>query len=351
MSLLIGQLVELFQESAKRLRTSGRPEHTTIACAMDEYCSGMLVPLWRCAQRNCKHRFTLSFVGLTNTGKSTLIQALFGHPLAPVRNGPATAIPVEYDWAPQWCMTVIPTVGMTTRDDYLCTEALLKALEVRVLAPEGRKVSGIEKVIAHGPLPLLIDGLVLADTPGFGAADPDSDATPALEGTATEALVGTHDDVLVKYLMSDHVDQVFYCVSGRNAHISPLEVEFYKRIQEKVSHVIITKAGEFDRAAAEEYRIRYQPVFNRPFIFVEARLPNTGKVEKSNIPELQDVIRDYCTAASRVALVDKEAREILRDFSDRMKHLLRIPICRDHWHPTFWELVQETLSAKRENNL
>ena len=41
-------------------------------------------------------RYVVAFVGLSNVGKSTLLNALLGDELTPRRNGPCTGVPIEF---------------------------------------------------------------------------------------------------------------------------------------------------------------------------------------------------------------------------------------------------------------
>src|SRR5687767_1013787 len=45
-----------------------------------------------------RHRYSVAVVGLGNVGKSTLLNALLGADLAPRRNGPCTAAPIEFTY-------------------------------------------------------------------------------------------------------------------------------------------------------------------------------------------------------------------------------------------------------------
>ena len=51
------------------------------------------------------HRYVVAAVGLTNVGKSTLLNALLGDDLAPRRNGPCTAAPIEFVFGDQLRVT------------------------------------------------------------------------------------------------------------------------------------------------------------------------------------------------------------------------------------------------------
>lgn len=344
------ELIELFQESASWLRASRdqriQQTNEVIAAEMDAYALANLVPLFHRSQRIEKPRYTLTFVGKTNTGKSTLLQAIFGYAIAPICSGTATAIPVEYEYATSWVMEVIPNHGRITRSQHPGPESVLAKLESLILAPKGLKVEGPKKVVVLGPIEALRGGLVLVDTPGFGAAnltEANSEPTLICEKSITK---GIHDEVLDEYLSSDHVDQVYFCVSCRNAVLSTREEASFNHIKDKVSHIVITQAREWigDKDAMNEYRSRYAPKLGgKPFIFVEAKsaLPGESleKLKASNIAELTQIIAGYRTPKLRRQTLQSDLDGTVEDFVARMKHLKRIQLNESHWHPGVWSRI------------
>ena len=66
-------------------------------------------------------RYVVGVVGLTNVGKSTLLNALFGVELAPHRNGPCTAAPIEFVHGEEHRVTAYFHTSLT-RPSWPCTD-------------------------------------------------------------------------------------------------------------------------------------------------------------------------------------------------------------------------------------
>ena len=98
MDAVVAALLHLLNDTENCLRSSpDRSRTASLADFLHDFRVKRVHPLHRHAQRLGSARYVLSMVGLTNVGKSTLAQALLGHPVAPRRNGPATSVPVEYE--------------------------------------------------------------------------------------------------------------------------------------------------------------------------------------------------------------------------------------------------------------
>ena len=122
----------------------------------------------RCTQLN--KPFVVATVGLGNVGKSTLMNALLGDEFAPVGNYPCTACPVEFSFGERLQVTVHWVDDYKPqRETFLNPADLLNHLVT--VADEKQKTTDaqVSRVEVTAPLPILKDGLVLADTPGFNA--------------------------------------------------------------------------------------------------------------------------------------------------------------------------------------
>ena len=144
-------------------------------------------------------RYVVAVVGLTNVGKSTLLNALLGEELAPRRNGPCTAAPIEFCYGER--LRVIAYHHQSyTRPNWYCdtTEAAHERLS-QLADDSGAEASRrIHKVEVHVPHQLLENGLVIADTPGFGAAQ---------AGDAS----GSHEESLKQYLRHRGLSSILGC--------------------------------------------------------------------------------------------------------------------------------------------
>ena len=120
-------------------------------------------------------RFVVLLVGCFSSGKSTLLNALLGQPVLPVKVNPCTAILTELVHGEA------PAVEVRFRDgrepDTLSPEVFLERYQLRTDTAEdaGAEVSdrfgAVDRAVVRWPLPLLRDGVVLLDTPGLDDDD------------------------------------------------------------------------------------------------------------------------------------------------------------------------------------
>ena len=94
----VESLIILLQETVKCLRSKNADTVEQIYY-LETFCTTRLLPIYQRHQRADQDPFVICLVGLTNVGKSTLLEALLGVPVAPRKNGPATAVRVDYAYA------------------------------------------------------------------------------------------------------------------------------------------------------------------------------------------------------------------------------------------------------------
>lgn len=297
-------------------RSPGRFKTGDLERFLHDFRTKRVNPLYYRLTRLESPRYVLSMVGLTNVGKSTLAHALLGHPVAPRRNGPATSIPVEYEYSHEWLLKTHSSETQQVRNKaFESAVDLAQALEARVFKiPEGRSSSeeGIERIIVRGPMDLLKDGIVFADTPGFGAAQTDGNGS-------------SHEQLLVKYL-KNHVHEVMFCVSGSNAMVSHEEKQFFMNLQELCSTVIVTKWDSDPQVRAremEKYREKFSDLFPYcGFVFVEAKWAIEGR-ERASIEDLNALIRERATKENRINAIREQIVNAWEDLQELMREPLR----------------------------
>ena len=122
------------------------------------------------ADRAREGRFVVLLIGCFSTGKSTLLNALLGSPVLPVKVNPCTAILTElvYGEAPSVEVRYRGGERQTlSLDDFLGDFQLQTQQQDRAGAEVSDRFGDIDRAVVAYPLPLLDDGVVLVDSPGL----------------------------------------------------------------------------------------------------------------------------------------------------------------------------------------
>jgi len=168
---------------------------------------------------------------------------------------------------------------------------------------------------------LLDEGVVFADTPGFGSARPQ----------------GCHNqdkECLVRYI-NENVDEVVFCLGGDSLSLLPEEKTFFESIQPLCSTIVVTKAladepGDIE-GSLQEYKRAFQHVFPLcDFMFVEAKWAIHGgaksdpsRYEASRIATVRDFIRERGTVEQRRHSLRSQVVRAWTDLSELSSPLLR----------------------------
>ena len=207
-------------------------------------------------------RYIVAFVGAGNVGKSTLLNRLFDADLAPRRNGPCTACPVEFHFGETYTVSVEHFQSLQKPKYHCeCSEGIHRRLTELADSNGSQSSESIRRVSVTAPLALLRNnGLVIADTPGFGAAQ-------------TDGAEGSHEAALRRYLKKD-VAQVFWVVLAEQG-ITKREIEFQKSVFGTRCHdVVVTGSEDYDAADRDRFRKRFKSLFDSippTFHFVSGR--------------------------------------------------------------------------------
>ena len=140
-------------------------------------------------------RYVVAVVGLTNVGKSTFLNALLGSDLAPRRNGPCTSSVIEFHYGEKLRVSATRRRSIH-RHQWNCTSVEEVHERLVSIADDSGELAAadIHSVKVEAPIHALQHGLIIADTPGFGAAQ-------------VGPREGSHEAALKSYL-EDDVSQV-----------------------------------------------------------------------------------------------------------------------------------------------
>ncbi len=308
---------------------------------LDRFSKIRLAPLWQLDKNAEMNPYVISLVGLTNVGKSTLTEALLGHAVAPHKNQRATAIPVEYKYSLNWQMEVMTHHDFKYKEyDYDDPSLLAKELTKYVFDVDTTNAYSVEYVKVKGPMEVLKEGLILADTPGFGAAQQVGDG------------IRRNQDHLEGFIKNVH--RVYLCLSvgadGDTFTVSDDEKAFFQRIKSRCSNIIVNKWKFDEDHNQQEYINKYNHIFENieedGFIFINAKNAIKGK-EKSNIEKLKSDIVKYSTPEQRRCVVWNDLVRAWKDcqhYMETVHHLSEIP-----WRPD--SLKRFLLSCKSVEKL
>ena len=253
----------------------------------------------------------VAFVGLTNAGKSTLLSALFGAKVAPTSNRPWSSVPVEYRYGDEFAVLAefADTVD-SSAEKFDSSDGMLDFIARNATAggmADSRFLS------AEMPAPILKDGLVIADTPGFGAAE----AAGGMQ----------HGDRLADYLPeADHVFWVIKSLQG----VTRVEKDFYDEfLAERCRDIVVNCFDDFGEDERNEFVRINEKALGVRFVwhFVDAKSALRGRmrgdeglVSLSGLTALEDVLRALVpTVAQRM----RAEAELVRLFEDIARYRRR----------------------------
>ncbi|MFK7928874.1 MAG: dynamin family protein [Myxococcota bacterium] len=132
--------------------------------------AGLVEHLRGTAARARAGRFVVLLVGCFSSGKSTLLNALLGQPVLPVKVNPCTAILTElvFGEVPSVEVRFLDGTSETLTPEVFIERYQLETASLDDAGAEAKDRFGrVDRAVVSWPLPLLRDGVVLIDTPGL----------------------------------------------------------------------------------------------------------------------------------------------------------------------------------------
>lgn len=193
---------------------------------------------------------SMAFVGLSNVGKSTLLNAVLGAELAPRRNGPCTPLAIEYRYGEAYRIQFfggerrkLPV--LESAEDAICV--LTDVLQGAKWFSKDRP----PRVKLFAPLEILKSGAVLIDTPGFGSVG----------GPETES----HDVALQAFLKRSHA-LVVWVVNGQQG-VTAAEKTFHDRhLANLCDNVVVTSCEDWPEADKDRFRQKFGGDLGRRYL-------------------------------------------------------------------------------------
>jgi GTP-binding protein EngB required for normal cell division len=289
-------------------------------------------------------RYVIGVVGLTNVGKSTLLNALLGNDISLTRNGPCTSVPIEFVYADVVTITTF-FENRLNRRVWHCTgiDEIQRRLMAMAGEMDGHESTIVGKVEIAIPHPLLENGLVISDTPGFGAAQ-------------TDGAIVAHEDSLKEYLRKE-VSQVFWVVLADQG-ILKREMKFFdKFFAEICDDVVVTGSEDWDEQERRRFRKRFAAnlgsgLLNLHFVSglqgLQARQErDTSGLEAAGITSLETRIRELAAPVGRMKAIQTQLHQLaldlswnLRNYNDQRGSALRV-----WWRPDSWIRFCENTGA------
>ena len=317
---LIDEMALLLQESklyhAKKQRLTDTRTSALSLSDLDSLLLDALGKLQHLRKRvqASTDRVVVTFVGLGNVGKSTLLNALLGSDIAPRRNGPCTAAPIEFCYGSSIRVVSIHAGKLERRQQYPNDYAALRDC-LSQLADEEEMAGSARptRVEVQLPLPLLQSGLVIADTPGFGSAQ---------HGDAN----GSHDAALREYLLTE-ATQVFWVVLAEQGIGKSEKAMYDSMFAEVCDDVLVTGSEDWDADERKRFRDRFKPLLSSGsskksplFHFVSGlrgldarKQGDVDALELAGIPSLEARVRQMAEGPGRVAAANAGLLQLAED--------------------------------------
>lgn len=267
--------------------------------------------LYRLHARCCRSTkdYKIAFVGLGNSGKSTLINALLRRKIAPTCNGACTAGVVEFRYGEGFKITATPagTGAILEKQEYHCSceEELAQKLDEMCSQGEGGEKEWA-RIHVYLPAEILSNGLIVVDTPGFGAAGE----------------IGTHDDKTVTEFLQEEVAQIFWIGCAEPGGVGAKELQFYEKfLKWRCDDLIMTDGDEWEEKHRRAFRKLMAPRVSKSlkFHFVNGKQgfgavkdgnKNSVEWEKSGLKIVEERIRRLKDEDGRSGSVLETLRQI-----------------------------------------
>lgn len=275
------------------------------------------------ALRAREGRFVVLLLGCFSSGKSTLLNAMLGQPVLPVKVNPCTAILTEVVYGDQASIDVVHKGGEVDQLDVptFVERYQLRTDEDRAGAEASDRFGDIDRAIVRWPLPLLRNGVVLLDTPGLDddpsrtartlASLPDADAVIFVL-SATRFLTELERRTLRQDLFPLGLSNLFFPVTMVDLldALTPDPVAALQRVRaegHEVLRPLCTVDGE------DRFEHRFVPLDARSAVKARQSEPDDeDRLEASGVPAFEEELERFLVDGRGRAQLHHMAQAVAR---------------------------------------
>lgn len=276
------------------------------------------------------------FCGKTNVGKSTLLNALLGEKVAPIFNGDWSSRPVEYRYSETPLIFMADTYP-PKKIKFHSDEELYDALTQLSTMSSPDQSLGKQHMVVELDSPVLKDGLILCDMPGFLATDGNTEET------------GTHDDDVCRYLDRQKSLHVFLVSNANLPNESVIKFVRNNFASVHLSMVINYRKNDNIDDRKEALENEWRNLLNRPlaFHYINAKKAKEDPTERE---ALLAHLKQYSFADGRREIAERDLCRVFRDvelFLRDFHHIKNVSSC--FWNTRLncvMELVQRSNNAE-----
>ena len=284
----------------------------------------------------------LAFCGMTNVGKSTLLNAIFGVRIAPVSNGDWSARPVVYQYSKEQRIISADQNHLQTLS--FNTEEELKDALVRLSTMDDPEKSvGKKHLVVQLDSPILQNGLIICDMPGFLATTGEADTVEQ----------GTHDIDIRNFLEEGRSYLRTFIVS--NAKIPDDSVVTFIRDNFQSAHLSIIinyRASENIDERKESLESAWRSELARALDFHYINAKRALREEEPE--EREELIRHLQKYSDPDGRREIARQDLIRLFSDTgffLRDFLRIPDMTSLFRRQRLEVVRERIRILKDKEL